>query len=159
MPLTLHDFGTPSAASTQIKLRGKDVTVRALSLFEIDHLRAMYPTPEAPIKRDPEKGSEHEGERDFQDPEYRAKVTLHGRELVLLESAVAVDYAPQPANASGKPLTFADAVAQNAGRQWVDGVLKEWRPSSGVGVITENELVAIRKAINELTNEESAPGN
>lgn len=157
--LSLADFADGAALTTTAKIRGKEVSVRPLSLHEKNILIAAHPAPMPPLKKPTDKGTLAEPVPDANDPEYVTADRVHARERAVLGAAASVGWTPAPAEVGLSPMTLVQAAAANRAKDWVKQTLIEWQGTSGQsGLLTEPEVIAINNAIDALDTAGS-PGN
>jgi len=149
--LSLADFADGAALTTTAKIRGKEVSVRPLSLHEKNILIAAHPAPVPPLKKPTDKGTLAEPVPDANDPEYVTATRVHIRERSVLSAAASAGWTPAPAEVGLPPLTLVQAAGLNRAAQWVKQTLAEWQGNEGrVGVVTEADVVAINTAVDAL---------
>lgn len=77
---------------TTVTLRGREVTVRGLTVAERDRLRVLFLRPEPPVGKPPHKGDLAPPEPLRGDPEYRRKLAEHTSLVLAVEAAIALDW-------------------------------------------------------------------
>jgi len=74
-----------------IRLRGKEVVVRAMPAARIDLLKRAFPKPVPELKFNPHKGSNAEPELAEWDPAYIRAVDAWFEKITVLQAALAID--------------------------------------------------------------------
>lgn len=155
--VTLASFGTPSSATGTVTIKGAEIKVRTLSMYENGLLVAAHPAPQPPLVQPPDKGSLAEKEPDETDPDYLAACKLHQRELIVLEAAAAINYGPAPSEVGFGSMTLAQAGKVNRAKDWVKQTLLEWvGDADRPGRFDESDVMTIRKKVGELAGQANA---
>jgi hypothetical protein len=149
--LSLADFADGGELTTTVKIRGREITCRPLSLHEKNALILAHPAPVPPLKAPEDKGSLAEKEPDTSDEAFVNAARVHNRERAVLTAAVSVGWTPAPSEVGLVALTFAKAVAINRGGQWAAQTLKEWQgDGEHAGAFNEAGVLAINNAVDAL---------
>lgn len=123
--------------TASVRIRGRDITVRPLTIAQLDTINRLYPLPPAPLGPNPAKGSKSTDlVRRLDDPAYMAKAVEVDRQAEYARIAVATSDAPA-IRPDGSVTSDAEA------RQWIQ------KCTQAIGLLRPDEVSEIIRAMHE----------